>query len=116
MAGLCRLSAEKPTCQRLPAYDHYSRRRALARREDVQRPLTTRIDRVEFRLNHFAHELRESSPWLPTKCSANLIRTTDQPLIKGLRDDLFTEDEGMILEIREVPEPPAILHKLKPEV
>jgi hypothetical protein len=39
-----------------------------------------------------------------------------QPLIKGLRDDLFIEDEGMILKIREVPESPAILHKLKPEV
>src|SRR5438876_1465834 len=48
---------------------------------NVQRPLTTRIDRVELRLNHFAHELRESSPWLPAKYFADLVRFhySDQP-------------------------------------
>src|SRR5206468_11629629 len=70
------LSAEKLRCQRLPTYDHCSPRRALARRENVQRPLTTRIDRVELRLNHFVDELRESSPWLPAKYFADLVRTT----------------------------------------
>src|SRR5205809_5260890 len=49
----------------------------LARTESVQRPLTTRIDRVEFRLNHFVDKLAKSPAWLPAKCSANLIRTTD---------------------------------------
>ena len=50
-------------------------------------------------------------------CLKNVhFRGATSALIKGLRGDLFTEDEGMILKIREVPEPPAILHKLKPEV
>src|SRR6266480_6760637 len=79
MAGPCRLSAEKPTCQRLPTYDHCSPRRALARRENVQRPLTTRIDRVELRLNHFVDKLAKSPAGPPANFFPNLIRATDQP-------------------------------------
>ena len=50
-------------------------------------------------------------------CLKNVdFRGETSALIKDLRGNLFTEDEGMILKIREVPEPTAILHKLKPEV
>ena len=43
------------------------------------RVLPARIDRGEFRLNHFADKLAKSSSGLPAKFFANLIRASDQP-------------------------------------
>ena len=44
-----------------------------------QRLLTTRIDGVELRLNHFPDKIVKSSCGLPAKFFANLIRATVQP-------------------------------------
>jgi hypothetical protein len=40
--------------------------------------LLARIDRGKLRLNHFVDKLAKSSPGLPAKFFANLVRATDQ--------------------------------------